>query len=142
MSKYTPSRRELLRDGLLLAASATALAGCAPDEIFDEPVGTGGTADAGAEGDDATRSRPPAPTDLPESAAFPAGVATGDTDSRDGGRTIFWARHTGAAPLRLVVWDRASKAVMSDKPVEKADGGYVHMDVSGLRAGVEHEFVF
>ncbi len=139
MSGYKPTRRELLRDGAVLTAAGLLAGACAPETQLQ---GLDAGPDPTTALPDADRMRPPPPMDLPESMAFPLGVATGDVDSRDGGQTVFWARHTGEAPLRLVIWERGARAVSADRTVEKGDGGYVHASVTNLRPGVVHEYVF
>jgi len=129
MGAYTPTRWGLLRDGAVLAG-ATLLLGCAPDEPEEVEWLPS----------ESERGRPPPPIALPESAAFALGVASGDVDSASG-RAVLWTRHDSGPSLRLVVWARGG-AVVLDRAVAKADGGFVHAELAGLSPGAWHEYAF
>jgi alkaline phosphatase D len=106
------------------------LLGCAPEE---DPGGIAAPID-----DDRGRSGPP--IGLPQSGAFPLGVASGDVDSVTG-RVVLWARHDAELALRVAVWVRGG-ALVVEANVGKGEGGFVHTEVGNLSPGVWHEYAF
>ncbi|MDB4927698.1 MAG: Phosphodiesterase/alkaline phosphatase [Myxococcaceae bacterium] len=75
-------------------------------------------------------------------AAFPLGVMAGDATHE---RAVLWTRYLGSARLVLHVLqmdgNRAVR-VAFEADVTPAPGGFVHVDVPGLRAGARHIFAF
>ena len=121
--------------------------GAADGGGLDARVQDGGGEDAGA-GDagtpeDAGPPEPVAPPeDTPESGAFGLGVASGDVTPE---AAILWTRYDGAAPLSLVVWEMDGDVYLrrvSQASMTPADGGFVHHEVTGLRAGARHRYAF
>jgi alkaline phosphatase D len=78
---------------------------------------------------------------LPQAAleVFPLGVASGDAAPQS---AVVWTRYTGAQMLRLVVFPQAGGAPVVDVVCAPADGGFVHVTVDGLSAGVRYQFAF
>jgi alkaline phosphatase D len=132
-------------------AGAGLLLGCGDGSAG--PNGSGGDGDGDGDGDggaiagppDLAVERPPAPPEpTPLSSDFPLGVASGDPTPT---RAIFWARYTGARPLRLVVWEMrgdayAREVASVDATPATGDGGFVRRDVDGLTAGAPHRYAF
>jgi alkaline phosphatase D len=106
-----------------------------------------GTADAGAADagpPDAGVPPAPPPEETPEAlvATFPLGVSSGDATHE---AAIFWTQYAGARELELVVWEMEGASygrTVTQELVTLAEGGYVHVDVSGLRAGARHRYAF
>lgn len=74
---------------------------------------------------------------LPESDAFPLGVATGDAAPTS---IIAWTQYTGDTVLALVVWrDQSIAGVFATDPNE---AGFVHVEVDDLDAGTHYEYAF
>lgn len=124
-------------------AGPRADAGAGPDGgASDAGPSDAGSADAGSP--DAGPAPVPPPEATPEAviATFPLGVSSGDATSE---AAIFWTQYTGTRELELVVWemDGASYGrTVTQELVTPAEGGYVHVDVSGLRAGARHRYTF
>jgi alkaline phosphatase D len=95
----------------------------------------GPSADVDPEPEDQPRTAPPAEgwagAVAPAGADFPMGVQSGDPTA-DGAR--LWTRYVGVGSLTLsvAVWDGEAWAVVEERPVAPAEGGYVHADVEGL----------
>jgi alkaline phosphatase D len=126
--------------------SADPDAGAPPDEGVDaglDPGDAGQLEDAGAAEDAGVPEPVVAPEETPESLeVFPIGVASGDPE---GDTLIVWTRQIGSAPLELVVWrmDGASyAAVHASQEVTPAEGGYVHVTVTGLMPSARYRFAF
>ncbi|MFK7985551.1 MAG: alkaline phosphatase [Sandaracinaceae bacterium] len=113
-------RRSFLKT--TLAGSAALLVGC---------DGASGTRDAGPIPDGSPRG-------VPEAGGFGLGVASGDVGPSS---AVLWTHYDGAEPLSLVVWD-ASGAEVFVADVTPADGGFLHVEVDTLAAGVRHRFGF
>ena len=83
------------------------------------------------------------PEDTPEVAQFGLGVSSGDATSA---AVILQTRYDGTMPLAAVVWevDAAGTYILQHprRDVTPADGGFVHAEVSGLRAGARHRYAF
>ncbi|MFT3713401.1 MAG: alkaline phosphatase D family protein [Archangium sp.] len=85
---------------------------------------------------------PDTPETLMEAFGFPLGIASGDVDT---GRAVLWTRYDGMAPIRLRVWRMDGDVYalrVADTQVTPGDGGFVHLDVSGLEAGVRYRYAF
>ncbi len=82
------------------------------------------------------------PEALTESGAFMFGIASGDALAD---RVVLQTRYDGAAALRLRVW-RMEGAVYAERVADAAvtpfDGGFVHLDVSGLVPGARYGYAF
>lgn len=138
------TRRHFLRvtaissAGLLLGCERTPLVGVNPEDGgMLLPDGGLPEVDAGL---------PPPPPDEPqkvmESFAFPLGVASGDVEAE---RAILWTQFTGTAPLRLRVWKMDQEVYaerVADVIVPPAEGGFTHLDVSGLLPGERYRYAF
>ena len=73
---------------------------------------------------------------------FPLGVASGDVTSST---VVLWTRAALATPLRCTVWSvDANEALVEVASVDAvpADGGTVHVEVTGLVPSTAHRFVF
>lgn len=144
------SRRQFLR--VTAIGTAGLVIGCGkPGAVGGE--GDAGSGDAGFEGD-AGMEQPDAganpdagvsadqPEQLMEGFGFPLGLASGDVEAT---RAVLWTRYDGMAALRLRVWrmdgDTYAERV-ADTAVVPGDGGYVHLDVSGLTAGARYRYAF
>jgi alkaline phosphatase D len=145
------TRRDFLRKGAALAA--TGLVGCGSGEVSGRPSGRrddGVPAPGGGGLPPAPPAPPPlasplavdAPERTPESTLFPLGIASGDALPS---AAVVWTRYAGTSPLRVVVWEMdgdryAREAFASD--VTPAEGGFVHVDATGLGAGARYRFAF
>ena len=83
----------------------------------------------------------PVPDDLPESDAFPMGVASGDVTAA---AAVLWAQYTGEGPLEVVVWETGpdGERIHDRAVVEIAEGGFVHYDAGGLTPGAFYRYAF
>jgi phosphodiesterase/alkaline phosphatase D-like protein len=106
----------------------------------------GGAGDAGldAGAPDAGPAPVPPPEATPEAviATFPLGVSSGDATAE---AAVFWTQYTGTRELELVVWEMEGASygrTVTQELVTPAEGGYVHVDVVGLRAGARHRYAF
>ncbi|MCA9604517.1 MAG: alkaline phosphatase D family protein [Myxococcales bacterium] len=83
------------------------------------------------------------PEDTPEGTTFGLGVASGDVTSE---AAILWTRYDGAMPLAAVVWALdASGGYAAQLPrldVTPADGGFAHVEVTGLTPGARYRYAF
>ena len=81
------------------------------------------------------------PKDLPESDAFPNGIASGDVTAA---AAILWAQYTGDNPLEVVVWETGAdgEQIHDRAVVDPADGGFVHYDAGGLTPGAYYQYAF
>lgn len=71
---------------------------------------------------------------------FPFGVLAGDMESA---RAIVWTKCKDAGPLKVKVWETAAPGVVAaDVAVTIAEGGFVHHDVAGLKAGTRYRYQF
>ena len=82
------------------------------------------------------------PERVPESGAFPTGVASGDVAEDS---AVLWTQHTGALELELVVYamrgpEYAAEVVAARVP--RTAAGFVHATVRGLEAGARYRYVF
>ena len=148
----SPSRREFLKTaaigagGLVVACGGDdvpALADGAP-AADGSPSIDGGVAPADAAPPPDAEPEPVVPPEqTPESGSFALGVSSGDATSE---RVILWTRYDGAAPLRLVVWemlvDLYARVAFEADGIVVADGGFVHIDATGLGAGKHYRFAF
>jgi alkaline phosphatase D len=101
-------------------------------------------------GADASDGTPPldaqaaiAPPDaLPEVDAFPLGISSGDFT---GDRAVLWANYSGSAPLAALAY-RMDGAMhvqqLGPFAAAPADGGFVHVAITGLVAGARYRYVF
>ncbi|PZR05990.1 MAG: hypothetical protein DI536_31515 [Archangium gephyra] len=148
------SRRQFLR--VTAIGSAGFVLGCgdprvvgvgdADAGVIDSPDAGGLTSDAGVvRPDDAgvdAGVRPDEPEQLSESFNFPLGLASGDVEAT---RAVLWTRFDGSNPLRLRVWRMEGEVFaerVADERVLPGDGGFVHLDVSGLEAGAPYRYAF
>jgi alkaline phosphatase D len=98
-----------------------------------------------AEGTALDERRPAAvepPENVVESALFPLGVAAGDID---GDKVTLWARYDGSAPLEATVWLVEADtyvAVHKTSQAERADGGFVRVEIDGLLPGRRYRYTF
>ncbi len=79
---------------------------------------------------------------VPLSNDFPLGVASGDVHA-DG--AVVWTRHADASALRLRAWEMAGDTYarrVVDAPVQPAEGGYVHVELRGLKPGAHYRYAF
>ncbi len=77
---------------------------------------------------------------LPLSDKFPLGVASGDVTSS---QALLWTCYEGFYPLQLALWnqkDPVKPLLLIDVQLE--DGGFVHVDLSGLEANQHYEYAF
>lgn len=146
------SRRTILRTGIVATVGLTI--GCGGPMMGEGDAGAdggdpgdgGGPPPTDAGNDAGPPDSGPAPVDPPEgvpeaTADFPLGVASGDPTPTS---AIFWTAYAGSAPLELVVWEMAGDAyarVVYAAPVTPTNG-YVHADVTTLRPGARHRYVF
>ena len=111
-----------------------------PDAAVDPD---GSAADSAAEPDAAPLDdlTPAAAERLPESQAFPQGIASGDVLPT---AAILWARYAGDAALEVAVWEtHADGERLHDRArVDPADGGFAHYDVQGLTPGAWYRYAF
>ena len=137
-----------------LAAAGLAV-GCGGDDDVPPSPDAGGRPDAGLPVDggldaggldaglpDAGRPAVEPPDDTPEVATFGLGVASGDVTTE---QVILWTRYDGSAPLRLVVWEMMGDVyarTVYDAAEAPRDGGFVHVDVAGLTAGLRYRYAF
>lgn len=142
MAKQT--RRHFLR--ITALGGASLVFGCDRPPGLIDPDG-GLLEDGGVAGEDAgVDAGQPLPPDEPElineGFNFPLGLASGDLEPTRG---VLWTRYDGTSPLRLRVW-RMAQAIyaerVADVLVMPADGGFVHLDVSGLSPGVRYRYAF
>lgn len=147
------TRRQFLR--VTAIGTAGFVLGCNDPRVVgvDEPVielPDGGQAllDGGVvrpedAGVDAGQPLPPdEPELIPAGFNFPLGLASGDVEAT---RAVLWTRFDGAAPLRLRVWRMEADVYaerVADERVQPGDGGFVHLDVSGLEAGAPYRYAF
>lgn len=80
--------------------------------------------------------------DVPESEHFALGVASGDVTSE---HVILWSFYDGIYPLKAVVWQ--SNSGSPENPLfwveaKRGEGGYIHLDISGLTPGQRYQFAF
>ena len=148
------SRRQFLR--VVAIGGASTFAGCGrstpPGEVdggFDGGVfKDAGFPDAGASLDAGTTpdagipavENPEIITESP--ALFGFGIAAGDALED---RIILQTRYLGVEPLRLRVWrmDGTTYAeLVADQAVTAGDGGFLHLDVQGLRPGTKYRYAF
>lgn len=149
----TISRRDLLRAGVVTAI-AVAVPGCGDAALGpDGGIAPGDAArldggelpgdDAGPEMLDAgpTVEQVPPPEATPESALFDMGVASGDATAT---AAILWAHHGGSEPLEVVVWEMDGDDYASTVHVGEAalEGGFAHVEVTGLTAGARYRYAF
>jgi alkaline phosphatase D len=148
MSRHT--RRHFLRVTAL--GSAGLLLGCDRPSAVGGPLDGGsppqgedpaGGADGGLEPSDAGAPLPPdEPEQLAEGFNFPLGLASGDAEPE---RVVLWTQYLGTAALRLRVW-RMEQDVYAQRVADAAitleDGGFVHLDVSGLEPGQRYRYAF
>jgi len=113
----------------------------------DGGASDGGVADAGAQdagAEDAGAPEPVVPPeDTDEASTFGLGVSSGDVLPT---AAILWTRYDGSMPLRAVAWEvDASGTYLRQLPsmdVTPADGGYVHVEVTGLNPAARHRYAF
>jgi alkaline phosphatase D len=147
-------RRFLKSTALAAAALATGCGGAvmgdgdggAPD---DGGLGRDGgmdasQPDAGTEEPDAGPPPEPLvpPEETPEATTFGLGVASGDVLPT---AAIVWTRHDGTAPLTLVAWEMDGTRYARQLPtatVERADGGFVHHELTRLTPGRRYRYAF
>jgi alkaline phosphatase D len=82
------------------------------------------------------------PEELTESTHFALGVSVGDLS---GDRAVLWTQYAGTAPLAAFVWEMAGDTyVIEHGPIEAtpADGGYVHVAITGLHPGARYRYAF
>lgn len=82
------------------------------------------------------------PTELPASASFGLGVASGDVTETT---AILWTRYDGDLPLELAVWEMDADVYLRETYAEMATvetGGYVHVDASGFTGGARYRYAF
>ena len=145
--------------GTTAAVAAGLAVGCGGGEASDAGAasdgggldggdpGTDGGADAGEGADAGQDAGAPGPIeppeDTPEASTFGLGVASGDVlpDS-----AIVWTRYDGGMPLAAIVWELdAGGDYVREHPriaASPADGGFVHVEVTGLTAGARHVYAF
>lgn len=81
--------------------------------------------------------------ETPAPSRFPLGLSSGDVryDS-----AVLWTRHLGDGPLALNVYelrdDGGEAWIVERRPVQRADGGFVHIEATGLRPGAQYRFEF
>lgn len=79
---------------------------------------------------------------IPERRAFPLGVSSGDVTQN---RAILWTRYASFFTLKLAVFEKsnsARQAAIVFTTVHPLDGGYVHVDVTGLKSHHNYQFLF
>lgn len=82
---------------------------------------------------------------LPLRAAdFPYGVMAGDATAS---RVMLWTRYTGDGTLAVQIEEErgAGGMAVASRPLtaaERGDGGFMHVDVAGLRAGARYRYAF
>ena len=140
MAKQT--RRHFLRITALTGAGL-AFGACRPPGLVGvegDDAGVMGEEDGGV---DAGQPLPPdEPELIPASFNFPLGLASGDLEPTRG---VLWTRYDGMAPLRLRVWRMEGVVYaerVADVLVTPGDGGFVHLDVSGLLPGLRYSYAF
>lgn len=82
------------------------------------------------------------PTELPVSASFGLGIASGDVTPR---AAILWTRYDGDRPLELAVWEMDGDVYLRETFASVATaeaGGFVHVDVAGLTGGARYRYAF
>lgn len=139
-----PTRRHFLR--VTAIGTAGFVLGCGT------PVAVGGTdggdVDGGAGdldggvGADAGQLVPDEPEMVMESFNFALGIASGDVEAT---RAVLWTRVVGTSQLRLRVWRMEGDVYaerVADELVMPGDGGFVHLDVSGLIPGTRYRYAF
>jgi alkaline phosphatase D len=151
------SRRGFLKSTALTAAAlATGCGGAAmgdddgggPDDAgIDRDSGAPMDAsqpDGGAEEPDAGPPPEPLvpPEETPEATTFGLGVASGDVLPT---AAMVWTRHDGDTPLALVAWEMDGTRYERQLPtatVTRADGGFVHHELTGLAPGRRYRYAF
>ena len=107
------------------------------------PIDGASPLDAASDAGSPDAGPPPVPPeDTPEASTFALGVASGDADET---RIVCWTRHDGDAPLSLEVWLMEGETyarTIHAGPAERAEGGFVHVAVSGLVPGARHRYAF
>jgi alkaline phosphatase D len=82
------------------------------------------------------------PEAIPESAAFPLGVSSGDvTDTT----AILWTQYTGTSALQLAVYEMRGDVYIREVAaiaVTPAAGGFVHHDFGDLTAARHYRYAF
>jgi alkaline phosphatase D len=135
------TRRQFLR--VTAIGTAGFVLGCEKPaaSVEGEDAGVVEGADAGMPEVDAGQT-PDTPETLMEAFGFPLGIASGDVDAT---RAVLWTRYDGMASIRLRVWRMDGEVYalrVADVQVTPGDGGFVHLDVSGLEAGVRYRYAF
>lgn len=69
--------------------------------------------------------------------SFKLGVASGDAGPD---RVYLWTYYSGANSLKVCAWTEDRQGIWSDAPVR--DGGYVQVEVSGLKPGTRYRYAF
>lgn len=130
-------RRDFLRNAVV--ASGALWLGCGRAPVPGPGVGGGG----GSPGPQEEPGEPVAPPEgVAESAAFSLGLASGDVAAD---AAVLWTHHAGDAPLELAVWQMEGDVYVREVArtmVARADGGFVHVDVSGLSPGARYRYAF
>lgn len=121
-----PTRRELL-EALGLGAAGAAV-GCGPKTDWPAPRRGDPTAEWAGAGE-------------PDEAIFDLGVQSGDPRPD---ALLLWTHTTGAADMVAVVkvWDGTAWADHDEVTATASEGGYVHVDVTGLEADLPVAFQF
>lgn len=83
-----------------------------------------------------------APNQLPVSAQFKLGVASGDVSREN---IILWTYYEGFFRLNIFVWQYDSKGDMkqvASAPVSRKDGGFVHIQITKLDSNTRYQYTF
>lgn len=74
---------------------------------------------------------------IPKSDKFTLGVASGDARSDS---VILWTYYEGIYPLKVCVWADDRKGIWAD--AKRGDGGFVQMEIHGLRSYTRYRYAF
>ncbi len=138
------TRRHFLR--VTAIGTAGFVLGCGKPGALLDDGGTPDELDGGTSaedgGVDAGQLVPDEPELVMESFNFALGLASGDVEAT---RAVLWTRVVGASQLRLRVWRMEGDVYaerVADESVSPGDGGFVHLDVSGLIPGTRYRYAF